>query len=151
MRLPRQVHDTNVSISAALQPKGKPARVLAVVLAEGMLVYSDATWEEIASRLMRAKFDRLLSRESRLEFLAALREDADWVDITGAPQGCRDPDDDKVLETAIVGHADCIITGDNDLLAMRPIGASGFAAPLEGVAIRGVAVLRPAEFLEFDV
>ena len=35
--------------------------------------------------------------------------------------GCRDPDDDKLLGTALMGEADCLITGDRDLLGMSPI------------------------------
>lgn len=147
MLLPRQVHDTNVSISAALQPKGKPAQVLELVLGEGMLVCSKETWDEIASRLMRPRFDRLVSRVARLEFLAALREDAEWVEISGAPQGCRDPADDKVLETALVGKADCIVTGDKDLAAMRPIGEDRSPAKVADTMHRGIAIIRPAEYL----
>ncbi|MDA8424840.1 MAG: putative toxin-antitoxin system toxin component, PIN family [Treponema sp.] len=33
---------------------------------------------------------------------------------------CRDPDDDYLLEIAIAGKADCIITGDDDLKALDP-------------------------------
>ena len=35
-------------------------------------------------------------------------------------RGCRDPDDHKLLETALMGAADCLITGDWDLLEMSP-------------------------------
>jgi len=31
---------------------------------------------------------------------------------------CRDPDDDTVLGTALAGEAQCIITGDKDLLSL---------------------------------
>ena len=31
-----------------------------------------------------------------------------------------DPDDDKLLETALMGAADCLVTGDRDLLGMSP-------------------------------
>jgi putative PIN family toxin of toxin-antitoxin system len=33
---------------------------------------------------------------------------------------CRDPDDDKFLETALNGEADCLVSGDADLLALDP-------------------------------
>ena len=48
-------------------------------------------------------------------------------------QACRDPKDDKILELAYNGNAVCIVTGDNDLLVMNPF--------------RGVAIIKPAEFL----
>ena len=34
--------------------------------------------------------------------------------------GCRDPDDDKLLETALIGDAAYLITRDQDLLTMAP-------------------------------
>ena len=42
------------------------------------------------------------------------------VSISQAKLGCRDPDHDKLLETALLGDATCIVTGNHDLLAMRP-------------------------------
>ena len=42
------------------------------------------------------------------------------MSIAGAKLGCRDPDDEKLLETALTGEADCLITGDRDLLEMSP-------------------------------
>jgi putative PIN family toxin of toxin-antitoxin system len=33
---------------------------------------------------------------------------------------CRDPKDDKFLETALNGKADLILTGDSDLLTLHP-------------------------------
>lgn len=47
---------------------------------------------------------------------------------------CRDPKDDKFLEAALTAQADCIVSGDADLLDISP--------PFEGTPI-----LRPAEFL----
>lgn len=32
---------------------------------------------------------------------------------------CRDPDDDKFLACAVATNADCIVTGDRDLLVLR--------------------------------
>jgi hypothetical protein len=40
------------------------------------------------------------------------------VAITERIAECRDPTDDKFLELAINGHADLIVTGDADLLAL---------------------------------
>jgi predicted nucleic acid-binding protein len=47
---------------------------------------------------------------------------------------CRDPDDDKLLEITIAGGADCLVTGDQDLLVHDPF--------------QGVPILTPAAFLE---
>src|SRR4051812_23357681 len=36
-----------------------------------------------------------------------------------------DPDDNRILECAVEGQADCVITGDKDLLRLRPPAGSG--------------------------
>ena len=96
-------------------------------------MFCDATFEEVRTRILRPKFDRYVSAAAREAFVAGLPAASDWVAITGAVMGCRDPDDDKFLETAITGEASAIVSGDNDLLAMHPF--------------RGIPILRPADFL----
>jgi putative PIN family toxin of toxin-antitoxin system len=49
---------------------------------------------------------------------------------------CRDPDDDNVLATAFAAMADCLITGDKDLLVMG--------------SISGIEILKPANFLNYE-
>lgn len=131
MRAERLVLDTNILISASLTP-GRPFQVLQWVLSHGVVIFSDATFEELATRLKKPKFDRYVGRELRDELLADLQAAAEWISIAGALHACRDPDDDKFLETALAGRADCIVTGDADLLALDPFEsiaiktASGF-------------------------
>ena len=98
-----------------------------------MLLFSDETFRELRSRLHRPKFDRYISQTIRAVYLAQLMEVSEWVSITNAKLGCRDPDDDKFLETALIGDADCIITGDRDLLVMSPF--------------HGISILSPSDFL----
>ena len=45
-----------------------------------------------------------------------------------------DPDDNKIIECAIEGKADCIITNDNHLLKIREYA--------------GIRILTPSEFLK---
>ncbi len=121
MKAERVVLDTNVLISAALQPNGSPREVVEALRAvRGVLLFSDETFEELQTRLHRAKFDKYVSHNSRSIFLAQLETVSEWVSIVGAKLGCRDPDDDKLLETALMGEADCIVTGDQDLQVMSP-------------------------------
>ncbi len=134
MKAERVVADTNVLISAALRRDGTPRACLdAVRSANGLLLFSNETFAELQDRLRRRKFDRYASRETRTIYLAQLEAVCEWVPIAGAKLGCRDPDDDKLLETALTGEADCLVTGDRDLLAMSPF--------------RGIPVLTPRNFL----
>lgn len=134
MRAERVVLDTNVLISAVLQPKGPPRAAVDVVrTAGGVLLFSEQTFDELRTRFERPKFDKYVSREGRALFLVQLDAVSEWVAITGAKMGCRDLDDDKLLETAMMGEADCLITGDRDLLVMSPF--------------HDIPIVTPADFL----
>ena len=137
MKAERVVLDTNVLISAALRPEGPPRAVVDVVRAEnGVLLFSDETFDELRSRLQLPKFDDYVDREGRAVYLAQLEAVAEWVSIAGAKLGCRDPDDDKLLETALMGEADCLITGDRDLLEMS--------------SFHDIPILTPGGFLDLQ-
>ncbi|BAY05025.1 putative toxin-antitoxin system toxin component, PIN family [Anabaena sp. CCAP 1446/1C] len=56
----------------------------------------------------------------RKEFLEILVETAEFINITEQVNECRDPKDNKYLELALSGKAECIITGDEDLLVLHP-------------------------------
>ncbi|MDE0207419.1 MAG: putative toxin-antitoxin system toxin component, PIN family [Candidatus Tectomicrobia bacterium] len=134
MTVERVVIDTNVLISAALNPRGTPRAVVEYVASSNAaLLFSRETFDELRARLLSPKFDRYVGRRERDLYLARVAAVSDWVWIAGAALGCRDPDDDKLLETALLGAADFMVTGDRDLLVMSPF--------------RGVHILSPAEFL----
>ena len=134
MKAERVVLDTNVLISAALRRSGRPRAVVEAVGEErDALLFSDETFDELRSRFHRPKFDRYVGREGRAVYLAQLEAVSEWVSIAGAKLGCRDPDDDKLLETALMGAADCLVTGDRDLLEMSPF--------------QDIPILTPAGFL----
>ena len=138
MRVKRAVLDTNVLISAVLGPAGPPRKVIDAVRREnGELLFSDETFNELQTRIWRPKFDSYVSRESRAIYLAQLKTVSAWVSIAGAKMGCRDPDDDMFLETALIGDANCLVTGDGDLLEMTPH--------------QGIPILTPATFLELII
>jgi predicted nucleic acid-binding protein len=59
---------------------------------------------------------------------------AELVTISERIAACRDPTDDKFLELAVSGHADLIVSGDADLLALNPF--------------RGIPVLKPALYAQ---
>lgn len=130
----RVVLDTNILISAALRPSGSPREVVDAIRSQnGVLLFSDETFNELRTCIHRPKFDRYVGEIGRWIYLAQLEEVSEWVPITGSRMGCRDPDDDKLLETALTGQANCLVTGDKDLLDMNPF--------------RDIPILTPAGFL----
>lgn len=132
-RNPSCVVDTNVLISAALSPEGKPNRALRYVISEGTLLASNATFDEFSTRIRRPKFFRYLREEDREDYIALIRSVSRLVEPAERIRECRDPQDNKFLELAVAGHADAIVTGDEDLLVMHPF--------------RGISIVAPAAFL----
>ena len=116
----RYVFDTNVIISALLFENSKPAQAFQSALANGEILLSLDLLEELNEVLGRKKFNRYVTNEEREEFLETLIERAVLIEIIEKIQECRDPKDDKVLELALNGEAQYIITGDRDLLVLNP-------------------------------
>ena len=129
----RAVLDTNVAVSAALLPRSTPRRAFDQVLEHGTFLVSVSTIAELNEVLRRPRFDRYLTEEKRLEFLAAVVRESELVEVTAVVSVCRDPKDDKFLELALSGAATHIISGDNDLLALHPF--------------RGISILSPQDFV----
>lgn len=129
----RLVFDTNVLLSRLLVPSSVPARAVGKGLREGTLLASRATLDELADVLGREKFDRYVSASRRREFLDRYGRLVEMVEIERPVRACRDPKDDKFLELAVNGAADCVVAGDGDLLALHPF--------------RGISIVTPAAYL----
>jgi putative PIN family toxin of toxin-antitoxin system len=133
MRVERVVLDTNVLISAVLSPLGLPFGCLGWVLDNATLIVSKELLEELETRLARPKFKKYVDDSRRRAFVAELGLTAVQVELSGVVNACRDPDDNKLLEIAVVGRADCLVTGDQDLLVLDPF--------------QGIPILTPAGFI----
>ena len=129
----RFVFDTNVLVSAALLSDSKPAEAFRRARQIGEILSSVPVAAELNEVLGRDKFDRYITREDRERFLVAFLRAAIVIEITEPIVACRDPKDDKFLELAVNGSATCIVTGDDDLLALHPF--------------RGIPIISVARFL----
>ena len=114
------VIDTNVLVSSILIKKSSSDFVLKKARSLGILLFSEATFQELQTTLSRSKFDRYVSLQVRSEFIFRLRLESELVEIVERVDLCRDEKDNKFLEVAINGKAEYLITGDNDLLVLRP-------------------------------
>jgi uncharacterized protein len=130
----RIVFDTNVIVSALLLKQSTSRKAFDKAVAEGHLLLSLATIDELNTVLRRSKFDKYVTEEERLQFLAALVNQATLIEIRVAITDCRDPKDNKFLELAVSGNAIAIISGDNDLGVLHPF--------------RGIPILSPHDFME---
>lgn len=118
----RIVFDTNVLISGTLKKNSPPAIAFIKAAKEGSILYSIDTLEELSRTLLHAKFDRYVSREIRLEFLFSYKEIGEAIVVEHKINICRDAKDNMYLELALSGRANCIVSGDKDLLSLHPFG-----------------------------
>ena len=129
----RLVVDTNIFVSAALKDASWPGNTLRWIGRYGGLLKSVVTEQEVMAVLQRPR----LAPKIEPQFLDNLRRistAAELVTITERVAACRDPDDDKFLELAVNGHADLLVTGDDDLLALNPF--------------RDIPIVTPATFVQ---
>jgi uncharacterized protein len=113
------VIDTNIFISAALSPSGTANQAFTKAIQEFTIVHSDETYQEIADRLCKTKFDKYISNERRAQFLNLIHSKSQFIKTVSQIIACRDLDDNKFLELAIDSNAKFLITGDKDLLILK--------------------------------
>ena len=108
----RVVIDTNVLISALLQPQGLPAHVLLTTIAgpNARLCVSGEVYAEYEEVIRRPRFKR--SENEIANTLRAIREVGVWVKPTLKVRACTDPDDDMFLECAQAARAHYLVTGN---------------------------------------
>jgi putative PIN family toxin of toxin-antitoxin system len=131
---PRFVLDTNVLISALMLSRSKPRLAWNRARRAGVILASHDTLKELASVLRRPKLAAYVAASESMAFLTELARVVELVPIGERVELCRDPRDDKLLELALAGRADFLLTGDADLLVLHPF--------------RGTAIITPAAYLE---
>jgi uncharacterized protein len=113
------VIDTNILISAALSPNGTAYQAFVLAIRDFTIVQSAETYQEIAQRIYKSKFDKYVSNEKREELLNLIKIKGQFFETTSQVISCRDPDDNKFLELLIDSSAEFLITGDQDLLTLK--------------------------------
>ncbi len=133
------VLDTNVLVGFFLGRSRTSANAkvmrLWFIARELQLIVSDATVSEYLETLQRvAVAPRSIEKlDERIE----KRETVTRVSLGARPTDSRDPDDNLMLATALVGKAKYLITNDKDLLDIPATGKKKFK----------FRIVTPAEFL----
>lgn len=126
------VFDTNVLFSATgwrgnpfqCVEQARAGRVVAVTCVELL--------EELAEKLEgKLGFSREQSAETLADYLSFMRVVSISKTLNAVP---RDPEDNAVLECAMEGQAEFIVSGDGDLLALKDF--------------RGIQIVRARQFLD---
>ncbi|MCX6802964.1 MAG: putative toxin-antitoxin system toxin component, PIN family [Candidatus Diapherotrites archaeon] len=119
------VLDTNILISAFFW-NGNPHKILALCFSGRINVFSS---QELIDELKNSIFrDFNVSEESLLAKINELLENIVLVCPVRRVFTCEDPDDNKVLETALEAGVQFIVSGDKHLLKMKEF---------EGIRIMG--------------
>jgi len=127
------VLDTNVVVSAFLNPHGKPAKILRLVLQGDIeLVVDERILDEYESVLLRPVFR--LPKKDLLNVLEVLRSICTYAPAYEGEVRLPDEGDEPFLEVALSGRADAIITGNKRHFPL--------------VKCKGIRVLSPEEFLK---
>ena len=129
------VLDTNVWLSGIFW-QGNPYQIIkSAEKGPFTVILSKPILQEIAKVLNReAKFQKFLS-EKTLELEQLLKkiiEMSEIVDVkTTLNVISEDPEDNKVLEAAVDGDADYIVSGDRHLLQIKKFGKTKILSPRE--------------------
>jgi putative PIN family toxin of toxin-antitoxin system len=128
----RVVLDSNVYFSAFTHPQGPPFRIWQNAVNRSFtLLVSPAILREVAGVLREVVHWRETDLVAHLKLVAKVAE------IVSPRISLRviadDPDDDRILECALAGKADLVVSGDRHLRKLK--------------SFRGIGIVQPSDFL----
>ena len=113
------VLDTNVLVSGLIM-LGKPRELLSMISRrEAALVLSKEILNEFMTVTRRKKLAEYATKEQVERFVEGLEKIAEFVEPESHLKVADDSEDDIVINTAIDGEADFIVSGDHHLLSLR--------------------------------
>lgn len=132
--MPKAVIDTNLFVRGLL--KGTTALPLIEALKNNkfQLITSSALIAELIDVLSRDRLKKYFTFEDLKELLDLIDMQGKVVEPAESIHDCRDSKDNIVLECAVAGEVDYIVTADPDLLVLNPF--------------QGIKIVSSQEFLQ---
>ena len=130
----RIVLDTNVIVSAIIF-NGKPREIYGFALNETYRTITSSTLIAELTGILIKRFSLSLAEINLIE--QQIREIFEVVHPKESINKVRDIDDNRVLEAAVAGKCQYIITGDKDLLDLK--------------SYNQITILKPADFLKLQL
>lgn len=126
------VFDTNIFISALVIPGSLAENaILKIIEGEDALIISKEIINEVLS-VLSTKFNR--DREALSHVAVNLSELAELVNPAKRIRVFKDKPDNRILECALCGKADAVVTGDKEMLRLRKY--------------KGIKIISLKEYLE---
>ncbi len=137
----RVVFDTNIFISAFVIPHSQAAKALLKVVEDGdTLILSKEIIDEVLSVLAR-KFSR--NKEAISHTALYLSQLGELVTPSTKLNILKDEPDNRVLECAISGGADIIVTGDKEMLKLKVFERTNLLTLKEYLKMHGLFSDQP--------
>jgi len=133
------VVDTNVWVSAFLNPAGYPAQLITIGrTGRFVIVSSRPLMDELNEVLLRPRIMKI--RQTTVEDVKAFVTGAGAV-VQLVPAAndvdlCRDPDDNAILEAAIQGRATYVVSRDEDMTRDRDLAQHLRERGIEAITVR---------------
>lgn len=137
----RAVIDHNVWVSGLISQRGASYQIFEA-FAQGRFQFVTCLelLDELAEVLCSPRLAKYgITLADAREFRALLLDGAALVSVSRPSRVCRDPDDDLLIETALIGRASVIVTGDSDLIDDPAVS--------KFLGDAGIRVLEPFEFI----
>jgi len=129
----RVVLDTNVLVSGLIM-LGKPRELLSIIARrEATLVLSKEILNEFTKVMRQNKLTEYVTEEQVERFIENIERIAEFVELESHLEVVNDPKDDIVINTAIDGRADLIVSGDHHLLSLKEFRGIKIASVDEAV------------------
>lgn len=124
----RIVLDTNVFIAAALK-SGFAREIIELAGKKDLLIL--ITSEDILAELRHKLLSKFEKSESSVDlYIDTIRNVSNVVEIKEKVSVItRDPDDNKIIECAVSGEADLIVSADQDLIKLKKFRGIGIIHP----------------------
>ena len=127
--------DSNVFISGLLDSKDCKTVFTAFKRHKFVLIISSVLFQELLWVLARPKFNQITNKEEGRDVLNSIKDLAIFVEPSQPISVCRDIKDNKVLECAVEGQCQYLVTRDQDLLILKDIQKIPIITPKEFMKI----------------
>ncbi len=131
----RVVLDTNVLISATLFAGSESQKLVEELSGQGVGICGSEEileeYEEIVTREFIIKKGQTKWKENLPSVMSQLRRQMDMIQVSNRLKASRDPQDDKIIECALAGGCEYLVSYDADLLDLREYGKVKMVKPAQ--------------------